>query len=128
MSQTPEFDHGQELPKLQGHAIGIVDSDLACSRLTSALEAGGFDAERILVFQGEDGIHLINRMMEGSTWGESSEHFLMQCLIELNQGHSVVSVNVEDQEDAAAVTAIATQFGAHSMYHFGLLTDTQLTK
>jgi hypothetical protein len=128
MPKPPEFDHGQELPKLQGHAIGVVDSDLACSRLSSALAASGFNASKQLVFQGEDGIHLVNRMMEGSTWGESSEHFLMQCLIELNQGHSVVSVEVEDENEAAAVAAIASQFGAHSVYHFGLLTDTQLTK
>lgn len=128
MSQTPEPDYGQELPQLQGHAIGIVDSDEACSHLASALTAGGFSSDKVLIFQGEDGVELINRMMAGQTWGESSEHFLMQCLIELNQGHSVVSVEVEDEAEASAVAAIATQFGAHSMYHFGLLTDTQLTK
>jgi len=127
MSKSPEFDHGQELPKLQGHAIGVVDSDLACSQLTEALAAGGFSTARQLVFQGEDGIQLVNRMMEGTTWGESSEHFLMQCLIELNQGHSVVSVEVANENEAAAVAEIASQFGGHSIYHFGLLTDTQLT-
>lgn len=128
MPKAPEYDHGQELPKLQGHAIGIVDSDFECLQLTEALEAAGFGSAKQLVFQGQDGIDLVNRMMEGQTWGESSEHFLMQCLIELQQGHSVVSVEVRDEIEASMVATIASQFRAHSVYHFGLLTDTQLTK
>lgn len=127
MPKTPEFDHGQSLPKLQGHAIGVVDSSFACQQLSEELEIAGFDSSKQLVFQGQDGVDLVNRMMEGQTWGESSEHYLMQCLNELHDGHSIVSVEVDDETQAQMVATIATRFGAHSVYHFGLLTDTQLT-
>lgn len=127
MPKTPEFEHGQPLPRLQGHAIGVVNSDIACERLSEELEIAGFDSSKQLIFQGQDGIDLVNRMMEGQTWGESSEHYLMQCLNELHEGHSVVSVEVADEREAQVVATIASQFGAHSVYHFGLLTDTQLT-
>lgn len=127
MPKTPEFDHGQPLPKLQGHAIGVVDSDAACRQLSEELGIEGFGSSRLLIFHGQDGIDLVNRMMEGQTWGESSEHFLMQCLNELHEGHSIVSVEVDNEREASTVAAIASQYGAHSVYHFGLLTDTQLT-
>ena len=128
MIKSPEQDFGQKLPELPGHAIGIFDSAVDGALVTDALNKAGFPMATILVFEGEDGIELMTRMMDGYQWGESTENFMKQCLSELQRGNRVVSVEVRNQSEAAAVAAIATPFGGRSVYHFGTVVDTRLTR
>lgn len=128
MSRNPEPDYGQELPKLQGHTIGVVDSPASCEPIVEALQATGIDSSRVLIFEGDDGIQLIDRMMVGSLWGESAEVFLKQARAELEDGHAIISVRVADANEASMIATVATQFTGRSFYHFGELVDTRLTR
>ena len=128
MSRNPEPDYGQELPKLQGHTIGVVDSPSACEPIVDALDVAGIDNSRILIFEGDDGVQLIDRMMSRNQWGESAEVFLKQARAELKDGHAIISVQVADADEASVVAAVATQFTGRSFYPFGELVDIRLTR
>lgn len=128
MSRNPEPDYGQQLPKLQGHTIGVVDSPAACEPIVDAMEASGIDSSRILIFEGEEGIQLVDRMMSRSQWGESAEVFLKQARAELQEGHAIISVEVANTDEASVVAAVASQFTGRSFYHFGELVDVRLTR
>ena len=116
-----------ELPVLHGHTLGFIDSSAACETMTHALNQAGFPSSTILVFQGPEGIPLLTHLLEGSHWGESAETALKQGTAELTLGHSAVCVEVDDAEAAATVANVSTQHGGRSVYHFGILIDTQLT-
>jgi len=66
-------------------------------------------------------------MMDGSQWGESAEKFLAQGRVELADGHSLVCVEVHNDEEAAQVADVLVLQGVHSIIHFGTLVDTRLT-
>jgi len=127
MSELSDSDQGHDVPVLQGHAIGILNSLAECDAVVGALDVAGFSEARTLVFLGDDGIHLVQRMLEGSLWGETSENYLNECVAELTDGHCVVSVPVQNNNEAAAVAAIMTQFGGHGVNYFGSVIDTRLT-
>jgi hypothetical protein len=127
MSKLSDSERGQDLPELQGHAIGIVNTLPECDAVVGALDVAGFSEARTLVFLGDDGIQLVQRMLEGSRWGEASEKYLNECVAELTRGHCVVSVPVENTNEATAVAAIMTQFGGHGVNYFGSVVDTRLT-
>lgn len=128
MSKAPEHDWGQKLPELPGHAIAIFDAKSESTAVTDALASAGFPKSKILVFEGQDGIDLMTRMMDGFQWGESSEEFLKECLSELDRGNRIISVEVRNQSEAATVATTATNFGGRSVYHFGTVVDTRLTR
>lgn len=128
MSRIPEPDYGQDLPELRGHTIGVVDSPAAIEPIVEALGATGVDSSRILVFEGDEGIQLIDRMMVGCQWGESAEVFLKQARAELQDGHAIISIQVTDANEASMIATVATQFTGRSFYHFGELVDVRLTR
>jgi hypothetical protein len=66
-------------------------------------------------------------MLKGSSWGESAAEVLKQGTLELQEGHSVVCVEVHTDEEAATVVAVSRIHGGYSIYHFGDLIDTRLT-
>ena len=128
MSNVAQQNDVQELPKLQGHTVGFVDTHAECEAMVQALNKAGFSEAAITVFHGEDEVHLLESLMDGSSWGESAEEVLKQGTLELRSGHFVVCVEVQDADEAAAVAAVSTQCGVHGIYHFGTMVDTRLTK
>ena len=128
MSISPDPVEAQALEDPQGHTIGFVDTPTACEAMTQALNQAGFSNANILVFQGEDGIHLLDHLLDGSLWGESAEECLRLGTEEFRVGHSAVCVKVHNDGEAANVAAISTQHGGHGIYHFGMLVDTRLTR
>ena len=127
MSLMTQPNEAQNLSDPRGHTVGFIDTSSACETMTQALKDAGFPDAKILVFYGEEGVHLLDRMMEGSLWGESAEEALRHGTAELRVGHAVVCVEVHGSEEAAIVAEISTQHGGHSIYHFGILVDTRLT-
>lgn len=126
MSVKPIQDREQKLPQPQGHTIGFADSRASCETIVDALEASGIAESKIVVFAGEDGVHLLRRMMEG-LWGESAQKFLTRGVEELEAGHPAICVEVDGLAQARHVAELAAQYGGHSFDHFGVLVDTQLT-
>lgn len=126
MAKEPEPDWGQSMPRLPGHALGIFEQDYDRKGFTTALAEAGFASNEILVFEGEDGVNLMKRMLDGFQWGESAEAFLKQAISELGRGHCVVSVAVTDPREAERIGTVAARFGGHSIYHFGEVIDVQL--
>ena len=128
MSSIPLDDHDQEMPAPAGHAIGFVNSKSKCDEIVQALNDAGFADSAITVLAGDDGIHLLKRMMGGSLWGETAEEVMKQGVIELTHDHFVVIVETEDRSEAVIAAGVATTHGGHNFNHFGLLTDERLTK
>lgn len=128
MFPQPLHDDDQEMPAPRGHAIGFVDSQEACDAIISVLVEAGFLESAITVLAGEDGIHLLKRMMGGSYWGEAAEEVADQGLAELNLGHFALIIEAEDRDEAVIAANVATSHGGHGFSYFGTLTDTRLTK
>ena len=116
-----------EMPDVQGHTMGFVNTPAALEGLTDALTAAGFSRDRIMTFSGQAGLQSLQEMLGDSQWGEIVEKFLKQGTAELQLGHSIVCVEVGDEQEAARVAEISTRHGGHSFVHFGLVVDTQLT-
>ena len=127
MTLVPHSDDAPALPDLQGHTVGFVDTLAACEAVTQALNTAGLPIEKVKVLRGEEGLHLLERIMDASSWGESAEEVLKQGTVELSSGHSLIFVDVQNADEAATVAKVSTQHGAHGIYHFGLLVDTRLT-
>jgi hypothetical protein len=127
MSTITHVNETAGLPNVQGHTIGFVDSWSACQAITDRLNEGGIDSDRVVAFQGNEGIAAWDRLLEGSRWGESVDDVLKEGLSELRLGHCVLLVEVGDDKEAALVASISTQHGGHGIHHFGLLIDTRLT-
>lgn len=128
MSNVAQPEDVQKLPDLQGHTIGFVDTHAECEAMTQALNKAGFADTAITVFHGEEGVPLLESLMKGSSWGESAAEVLKQGTLELRSDHYVVCIEVKNAEEAATVAAVSTQCGVHSIYHFGVLVDTRLTR
>lgn len=128
MTVQPLRDEEQDLPAPQGHAIGFADSQADCNAITAALNAAGFPDDNITVLSGEDGIHLFQRIMGGSLWGEAAESMMRDGTIELNRGHFALMIETEDRDTAVTAANIASHHGGHNFNHFGLLTDERLTR
>lgn len=79
------------------------------------------------MFHGEEGLPLLESLLDTSLWGESAEAVLKQGRTELRDGHSVVCVRVVDADEAARVATVSLRHGGYSTYHFGVLVDTRLT-
>ncbi len=127
MSINAISDDAQQVPVLKGHTIGFADTPAVCVAMEQALNKAGFPDARILMLHGAAEIPALERLMGGSSWGESAEKLLTQGTAELRSDHSVVCVEVQNVEQAATVAAISTQCGVRSIYHFGDFVDTQLT-
>jgi len=128
MSVELLHDEHQNMPAPRGHTIGFVDSVEACDAVTRTLVEAGFSESAITVLGGEDGIHLLKRMMGGSYWGEAAEELADQGVNELNHGHFALVIEAEDRDEAVIAANVATSHGGHGFSYFGLLTDTRLTK
>ena len=128
MTVAPLIDHGQEMPDPQGHAIGFVDSQIECDAAIQELNNAGFSDSTIQVLRGLDGVHLLQRMMSDSLWGETDEDVLTQGILELRHGHFVLSINSRDRAQAMEIANLVAKHGGHGFSHFGMMSDERLTR
>ncbi len=128
MSIVAQQDDVQVLPQLQGHTIGFIDTQAECEVTSLALNQAGFADDVITVFHGDEDVPLLKSLMGGSSWGESAEDVLKQGTLELHSDHYVVCIGVKNAEEADTVATISTQCGVRSIYYFGNLVDTRLTR
>jgi len=128
MTVQPLQDVNQDLPAPQGHAIGFADSQADCDAITGGLNLAGFPDDKITVLNGEDGIHLLQRMMSSSLWGEAVETLMKDGTLELNKGHFALIIDTEDRNAAVRAATIAARHGGRNFNHFGLLVDERLTR
>jgi hypothetical protein len=127
MSHTPLLDREQEMPELNGHSVGFVDTQIECDRIVQELNAAGIPDSAITVLRGDDGTQLFKRMMHGQLWGETGEDLLARGTNELSQGHLVLMIESQDRDRATLVADISTKLGGHGFYYFGEFTDERLT-
>ena len=120
-------DDAQALSALQGHTVLFVDADAACDAVMRALTTAGFPDAKLQMLRGAGGLHLLERIAQTSSWGESAEDILKQGTVELHAGHSMVLVEVKNAREGDTVATLCTPHGAHGIYHFGSLVDTRLT-
>ena len=116
------------MPQPQGHAIGFVDTRRECHAIVGAWNSAGVPDAVITVLWGDDGLHLLKRMMSDSLWGEAAEDVLTQGIIELSHGHFVIAVETKDRAQAMVVANLSVKHGGHCFNHFGCLTDERLTR
>jgi len=121
-------DDPPTLPAPRGHAIGFADSQATCDQIVRTLVEAGFLESSITVLSGEDGAHLLKRMMGGSLWGEAAEEVAKQGVVELERGHLALIIEAEDRDEAVIAANVATSHGGHGFSYFGILEDTRLTK
>ena len=128
MSLAPLLDHNQEMPELQGHTIGFVDTQTDCDAVIQELNSAGFSDSTMIVLNGDNGIRLLTRMMSGSLWGETAEDLLKQGVLELSHGHFALTIEARDRDQALAVANTSAKHGGHGFSYFGELTDERLTR
>lgn len=112
---------------LRGRLFCILDSQVVMNATYSALHAMRIEDRQILAFSGPDAVERLNEWMQGSQWGESAETAYQDGISALNDGKSVLIIEASTLEAAQEITAALQPLGAHSVFHFGDLVDTQLT-
>ena len=128
MTITPLLDHEREIPELQGHSVGFIDTQTQCDSLIQQLNAAEITESAITVFSGEFGTERFEQTMQGHLWGEAAEDLLARGTLELSYGHLALMIESQDRSQAALVADISTKLGGHSFYYFGELTDERLTR
>jgi hypothetical protein len=93
-----------------------------------ALNDSGFSESDITILCGDDGIHLLIRMMGGGMWGDLAKDFLRQGLIELDRGRCVMIIDVSDREQALVAADVSIPIGGYGFTYFGHLVDEKLTQ
>jgi hypothetical protein len=128
MEIQPTSDHGQKLPPPAGKVIGFIDTKDNCEAFTQSLQNAGFPASKITSIQGDDGLHLLERLKHRNFFFSDSEDSIIQTSIdELKKGHYAVAVDIDNRKDAARITDIAKQQGGHGFSYFGTWVSEQLS-
>jgi hypothetical protein len=128
MTVKPVIDHGQELARPEGQAIGFVDTKAQFDAVTQALKAAGYADSNIIALQGEDGVDMVERLQESFNFGDGEDAFMESSLQELQAGHYAISIKTEDRADALLAASLSEPLGAHSFSYFGTWVNERLTR
>jgi hypothetical protein len=128
MAVKPVIDHGQELARPEGQAIGFVDTKEQFDAVTQALKAAGYADSNTTALQGEDGIELLKRLQETFNFGDGEDAFVESAIKELRAGHYALRIEAEDREDAVRAAGLSEPLGAHSFSYFGTWANERLTR
>jgi hypothetical protein len=128
MTVTPVIDRGQELPTLEGQAIGFVDTKEQFDAVTQALKAAGFAESSIVALQGADGIEMLQRLQKTFNFGDGEDAIVEFSINELRAGHYALSIQAEDRADAVRAASLSEPLGAHSFSYFGTWANERLTR
>lgn len=128
MTREPLVDHGQTLNSPVGKVIGFVNGKVEFEAFADVLLAAGYPATAVTVLQGEDGIHLLERMDENRFFFSDSEDSIIQTGIdELKQGHYAVSIEVTDRQHAVDIANLAKPHSGHGFVYFGTWVNERLS-
>jgi hypothetical protein len=116
----------RELP--QGHAIAYVDTQEQVEAILTILKQAGFDRERFLVLHGEEGIELVQQEDRKFYFGDGEDSLLDHALQELKGGNYLLSIGVEDRNEALRVLKLAEPAGARRFSYFGTWINERMTK
>ena len=128
MTVKPVIDHGKELTRPEGQAIGFVDTREQFDAVTKALKAAGYADSNVIALQGEDGVDMVERLQETFNFGDGEDAFMESSLRELQAGHYAISVKAEDRADALRAASLTEPLGAHSFSYFGTWVNERLTR
>lgn len=128
MTVTPLHNPAQRMPAPQGHAIGFVNTQEECDSVTRTLNEAGYSDEKITVLEGKVGVALFRQMMDGTSWGETSDDLLKMGLFEIGHGRLAIIIDVASRDEALFVANLANEKGGCAFSYFGTLVDERLTK
>jgi len=123
-----DADTNEGLPRPMGHVIGLVESEDNCGQLTNDLIHSGVSSDRIMVLHGDDGLEQFQRMMLGSSWGETAQEMTREGEEELRDGGYVVWVKADNREEGLRIATAAKTRGGHAFSYFGELADERMTR
>lgn len=127
MSLEPLKDEGQILPQLQGKLIGVLDTRQQVDATVAAMNAAGVPISEMFLLHGEDGLHLVERFQDGTSYfSDSPERLFYQDKSVLMEGKYVLAIHVHGSEQARELAALAKEYGGYSFAHFGTFVDTLL--
>ena len=109
----------------ENHVMGFLDSRQACESLVDAMKAKGLGAPVMHTFDGPGGLEALQEMLKGS-WGEAEQAFFEKAQAELENGHSAISLEVADFNEAEQIGKLAGPLGGRNFTHFGVMVDTGL--
>lgn len=128
MSVKPEKDRGQEISLPEDcHVVGFVDSRQQIDEITAALKEAGYSESKIVVLSGKDGRELLERDDNKFYFGDGEDKILEHALVEIEKGHFVLGVAVEDRDGAAQVAQIGASRGGRQFSYFGTWINERLT-
>jgi hypothetical protein len=129
MTIQPIGDHGQQIASPVGKVIGFIDGKAEFEAFAEAVRADGYPACKITSLYGEDGIHLLERLKENSSFfGDSEDSVIQLSIKELGQGNYAAAVEVTDHQQAVQIASLAKPHGGHAFSYFGTwVTDQLLT-
>jgi hypothetical protein len=128
MTVKPVIDHGQELTRPEGQAIGFVNTREQFDAVTQALKAAGYADSNIIALQGDDGVDMVERLQAAFNFGDGEDAFMESSLEELQAGHYAISIKAEDRADALRAASVTEPLGAHSFSYFGTWVNERLTR
>ena len=128
MAVKPVIDHGQELARPEGQAIGFVDTREQFDAVAKALKAAGYAESMIIALKGEDGVDMLERMQEMFNFGDGEDAVMEFSIKELQQGHYALGIEAKDREDAMRVARLSEPLCAHSFSYFGTWVNERLTR
>jgi hypothetical protein len=128
MDVQPALDHGQELARPSGQAIGFVNTKEQFDDVTNALKTAGYNPPTISALKGEDGIDLLERLQKTFSFGDGEDALMEFAVKELQAGHYAIGVEAKDRDDALQVASLTEPLGAHSFSYFGTWVNERLTR
>jgi hypothetical protein len=128
MTVTPDIDHGQELARPKGQAIGFVDTRQQFDAVTQALKAAGYADASIIALRGADGVDLLQRLQETFNFGDGEDAIMEFAIKELRAGHYALGIEAKDRASALQVANLSERLGAHSFSYFGTWMNERLTR
>ncbi len=128
MSLEPLKDEGQILPQLRGMLIGVLDTRQELDAAVAAINAAGVPSSEMVLLHGEDGINLVERFQDGSSYfSDAPEKLFRRDKSVLAAGKYVLAISVKGSEQARELVELAKQHGGHGFAHFGMFVDTLIS-
>ena len=127
MAVKPAVDHGQELARPSGQAIGFVNTKVQFDVVTKELKVAGYAQPRIIALKGEDGVDLLERLQKTFNFGDGEDALMEFSIKELQAGHYAIGVEAKDRDDALRIASLTEPLGAHSFSYFGTWVNERLT-
>src|SRR5262249_16040891 len=126
MSLPPLKDEGQTLGKLDGLLIGVLNARAPVDAAVSALQGAGIRDSDLILFHGEDGINLIQRLEKGHCFfSDLPGELVSRDKSVLAEGRYVLGIKVPNGQRAREIAALMKEHGGHGFMHFGMFVDTK---